>query len=256
MYYLRIDDLRMTLLRQVDGVPVFAERNIVPGAFSEVLGELASGFKADKLDVIVSGPMTIVPSEELPADPADNAAIFNTCFHFIDNTPRYVFSNEIPALRSHLLFAVKQPTYEAVMKQFADVPVQFVSSLTPLLRHFADRYDGSSRFRVYVNCRDRFIDVFVFDGRQLAVINSFPVSTPADAVYYILGFSKTVGFAVATTPYYIVGDSSMVGDLVNHLSRFAGRVSSHTIVDEFGSTPLTVNPHITYDLAAHVLCAL
>lgn len=255
MYYLRIDDLRMTLLRQAEGVPVFAERNIVPGAFSEVLGELASGFHADKLDVLVSGPMTIVPSEELPAAPADYAAIFNACFHFVDNTPRYVFSNEIPALRSHLLFAVKQPTYDAVTHEFADIPVNFVSSLTPLLRHFAGRQDAVSRFRVYVNCRDRFIDVFVFDGRQLAVINSFPVSTSSDAVYYILGFSKTVGFAVATTPYYIVGDREMADALVSQLSRFAGRVVSQTIVEEFGASPLTDNPHITYDLAAHILCA-
>lgn len=254
-YYLRVEDLRISLVSRTNGEFVIAERNVLPGAFAEALREFSSAFDAYRLDVIVSGPTTIVPSPEMPESPEQQDRLFNSCFRFVDNTPRRVFYNEIPALHSNLLFAVKDSVCNAIIEQFPEADIHFVSSLTPLLMRFSEQYDGSSRFRVYLNCRDNFVDVFAFDGRQLAVINSFPANTPADAVYYTLGFSKNVGLNVETTPYRVVGDKTMAQGVVKGLRRFASNASHQTPADAFGELELTHNTDISYDLAAYITCA-
>lgn len=255
MYYLRIDDLRVSLLCHADSTPVLVERNHIPGAFADVLRELSTAFTAEHLDVLVSGPTTIVPSSELPDAPGEQTAIFSSCFNFVDDVPREVFASAIPALYSHLLFGVKAPICQAIREQFAGGTVRFESSLSPLLRHFSEHYDTGSRFRVYLNCRQGFVDVFAFDGRQLVVLNSFPVSNVGDVVYYAIAFSKTIGLDMATTPFFVVGDTTMASSVVAHLGRFVSIVSTRSLVDEFGNSPLTQNATIPYDLAVHILCA-
>lgn len=256
MYYLRIDDLNATLLCTDGGRPVVVQRNIIPGAFPDTLAEISSAIDAQRLDVLVSGPTTIVPSSELEdTTPETQDIIFNSCFNFVDNTPRRVFYDDIPALHAHLLFAVKDNICNAIIEQFPTTELRFVSSLTPLVRHFSESYDGTSRFRVYLNCRDRFVDVFAFDGRQLAVFNSFPVSSISDVVYYALAFAKTIGFSPASTPYYAVGDNGKAADVVAHLRQFAHKATVLDITEELGKRPLTQNPDIPHDLVFHILCA-
>lgn len=255
MHYLHIDDVSISLLCPGIAAPTLKVRNIMPGALDEVLADLAADTAVRRLDVLVSGPTTIVPSEEFGGEENVRESLFNSCFNFVDNTPRCVFDNEIPALYSHLLFGVKQSTRAAILGAFPQAEVSFVSALTPLLRHFSAQHDGSCRFRVYVNCRKGFVDVFVFDAQQLAVLNSFPVNTASDAVYYMIGFSKTVGIELSVTPYFIVGDSVMAADIVGMLKRFAPLVETRSVTDEFGASPLTLNTNISYDLAAHILCA-
>lgn len=256
MYYLRIDDLNATLLCTDGGRPEVVQRNIIPGAFHDTLAEISSAIDAQRLDVLVSGPTTIVPSSELKdTTPETQDLIFNSCFNFVDNTPRRVFYDDIPALHAHLLFAVKDNICNAIIEQFPTTELRFVSSLTPLVRHFSESYDGTSRFRVYLNCRDRFIDVFAFDGRQLAVFNSFPVSSINDVVYYALAFAKTIGFSPVSTPYYAVGDNDKAVDVVAHLSQFAHNATVLDITEELGKRPLTQNPDIPHELVFHILCA-
>lgn len=256
MYYLRINDLQATLLCTDGGRPVVVKRNIIPGAFADTMAEISSAIDAERIDVLVSGPTTIVPSAELAVTtPEKQNLIFNSCFNFVDNTPRRVFYDDIPALHAHLLFAVKDNICNAIIEQFPTTELRFVSSLTPLVRHFSESYDGSSRFRVYLNCRDRFVDVFAFDGRQLAVFNSFPVGSVNDVVYYALAFAKTVGFSVNSTPYYAVGDGPKATEVVEHLCNFTHKATVIDLEKELGSHPLTQNPDIPHDLVFHILCA-
>lgn len=256
MQYLRLDDLSISMLSNTDSKPVLTSRTVLPGHFDTALAEFSAVANPGRLDVLVSGPTTIVPSAEIPEDPEEQALIFNSCFSFNDSTPRRVFFDEIPALKSHLFFAVKDNVCNAIIEQFPDAEVRFFSAITPMLRHFSENYDGATRFRVYLNCRNGFVDAFAFDGRQLAILNSFPVRSVSDAVYYALAFSKTVGFDVATTPYCIVGDETMATSIVEHLQDFAHNVVRGSLRDDFAASPLTLNNAIPYDLALHALCAL
>lgn len=256
MHYLRIDDQSISLLKGTDTKPVFTSRHVLPGTFGMTLAELTADTQPVHIDVLVSGPTTIVPSTEIPTTPEEQALVFNSCFNFNDNTLRRVFYDEIPALKSHLFFAVKDSICNAILEQYPDAEVRFISAITPMLRHFSENYDGTQRFRVYLNCRHGFMDAFAFDGRQLAILNSFPVRSVSDAVYYALAFSKTVGFDTATTPYYIYGDATMAKSVVEHLQDFAHNVVSGSLRDDFAASPITLNNEIPYDLALHALCAL
>lgn len=257
MYYLRIDDLRVSLLYHKDNIPIFSSTSVVQSSIDEALDELfAADMLPARLCVLVSGPTTIVPMAESPESPAEQSVLFNSCFCFRDDTPRRVLFDEIPALNSHLYFAVKADVCNAIINHFPDAQVHFMSAITPMLRHFSEKDDEAMRFRVYLNCRCGYIDALAFDGRQLVVLNSFPVRGVSDAVYYALAFSKTIGFEVASTPYIIVGDDTMAASLVDQLKSFAHNVLQGSLCDDFEHSPILHNTDIPYDLALHVLCAL
>lgn len=202
------------------------------------------------IDVLVCGPTTIVPDEELRHH--DATQLFNSCFCFTDDAERTVFTAPLPTLHSTLLYGVKTLHVEALHQEFSATELRFVPSLAPLLSHFAERYEASQQLRMYVNCRHRFIDVFGFDGRRLLFFNSFPVNSPDDAVYYVLALMQSLGFSASTTPCQIMGDQSMTSELLPRLQRFVKQVQGLKVKEYFDIPLLSPQTEVPFDLVAYV----
>lgn len=264
MLYLRIDDLRLMLLAPSDHQPTIIERNILPGRFPEVLHDLSSATTASHIDVLVNGPVTIVPTEELREMNAATQrsatnrttvaeTLYQSCFAFNEEAPRHVLENPLPSLRHTVLFSLHEEMYDAIQEQYADSEIRYISALTPLLRYFATQRDPVHRQRVYVYCRQRFIDVFAFEDRHLMLLNSFPVGSIEDAIYFVLTLSQSLGFDVKTIPFTLIGDRGMTSDLTQGLSRFVQRVDTATLSGHFVQSPYLDNPAVPYDLALHIV---
>lgn len=219
------------------------------------LRELVPDFNAyvrnSTVTVLVSGPATLVPVEEI--DEEDDAFIFNSCFSFTDHAQRNVCSDDLDSLRQRVVYGVPKSTVEAIQQEFRYPELRFVSTLTPLLQHFSGA-EGSRNadVRMYVNCRYRFIDVFAFSRQHLQLLNSFPVNTPDDATYYVLALLKTMGYSMAATPVNVLGDPSMADELSKCLSRFAKNVRQLDATKEFGNPCTASDFDVPCDLLAHV----
>lgn len=206
--------------------------------------------KHSPVTVLVVGPATLVPSEVVSA--ADDAFLFNSCFSFTNHADRNVYANEMPALRQRLLFGVMKSIEEAISQEFRYPDLHFVSTLTPLLEHFAERHRGDRGVQIYVNCRARFVDFFAFTGGRLQVLNSFPVNSVADASYYVVASMKTMDYSLADVPCRIMGDAAMTADLCKALRRFTANVETVDSAKEFGPVPMLNSVDVPLDLLAQI----
>lgn len=277
MTHLRIDDRHIGCLATCAATDEshYASHPYLPGDFADALGNIArdgasaelrmdgagsqsaaAGSNAEAgsaaVDVLICGAATIVPLDE--AEDNDEQ-LFGHCFHFSDDEPRVVFSNELPTLHARLLFGLRCSNYEA-LRQWADgAELRLYSSLTSLLKHHSVTFGETSRQRLCVNCRDRFVDVFAFDDTRLTLFNSYSVSGVTDIVYYVIAVANTVGINLSSVRCYVMGDRVTAENAISHLRRFIQKVSPVALPDDCASRAATSTSAIPYDLVLHTLCA-
>lgn len=275
MLYLRIDDNSlglasftlptdrereeaMTLGRVLPTEPTLAfRRHAVPTtpSFGETLRQIMSQHPEASGDggvhVLICGPVTIVPDGEVAAEKYEQ--VFRSCFSFSDSSDREVFATPVPMLHSTLLFGVKTSVVEALRRQFADVPLHIESALAPILNHFADHYEDNLRLRIFVNCRYRFIDVFCIDGRQLTLLNSFPVNGAPDIAYYAVAITRSLCLDTQSVPFLFMGDREMMTTALTELRRFAGDTQIVSASSELGVPyTATAQTEIPFELLARI----
>lgn len=221
------------------------------GELRELVPDFNAYVRNSPVTVLVSGPATLVPDDEIEAE--DDAFIFNSCFSFTDHAQRRVCSDHLVGLRQRLVYGVPKGAVEAIVQEFRYPELRFVSTLTPLLQHFAEA-EGSrdADVRLYVNCRYRFVDVFAISRQRLQLLNSFPVNTPDDATYYVLALLKTMGYGLATTPVGVLGEASMTAALAGRLSRFVRNVTLLDAAATFGNPSTALDVDVPCDLLAHI----
>lgn len=203
------------------------------------------------LEVIVNGPTTLVPVSEY--EDASESIVFKSCFRAASETPFRVLADNIPQLRTMLVFGVRQNMAESIAREFQDCDIHYTSAASLLLRRFAIHDFPKLHRRVYVNCREGFIDVVAFTERQLTACCTYEANTTYDAVYYILALSKALGFRTDETRYILTGSEAMAGGILSSLQRFVPDAVRRSLIDEFGLRPITRHPAVPYDLGLLLL---
>lgn len=275
MLYLRIDDNSlgiayftlpsarereeaMMLGRALPTDPVLTyHRHAVPTTptFGEtlrlILAQHPEASADEGVHVLVCGPVTIVPDGEVQEDQYEQT--FHSCFSFTDSSDRKVFDTPVPSLHSTLLFGVKSSVVNALRRQFADVPLHIESPLGPILTHFAEHYEDNLRLRIFVNCRYRFIDVFCIDGRQLTLLNSFPVNGAPDIAYYAVAITRSLRLDTQSVPFLFMGERELMTPALTELRRFAGDTQIVSASSELG-VPYATTAHadIPFELLARI----
>ena len=260
MLYLNIDDHKITALvsdTTETSAPVLLERSVMTDHYDEVLEEIAQACRDNhgvpaKMEVFVCGPITIAPTAEMITAPD---VLFSHCFDFTDKTQRKVCCDEIIDLYALLIFGVNSYVEESLFRHFPDTEIAFHSSLTPLLTVFSRSYEVQYRLRTYLHCREGFIDIFAFDGRSLTIMNSFPVCSVNDAVYYTIALSKSIGIDIYTMPFYVCGDKEMADALRQGMQQFAATVQDVDLLETLPSAYTLVKHQLPHSIAAHLSCA-
>lgn len=252
---IRIDEQYISVLDIAEGKVNFSEHVLSQDNPAEALYNACQGKVPDVVDVLCSGPFTLVPFEEYTQD---SERLLEHCYHLPHPTEQTVLTDFIPGLRSHIIFNIATPLLKVLSDTFPDTRINTSSTITPLLRLLFQHDAGKVRHRVYANCRQGHIDVMIFDEHKLIMLNTFETNTAADAVYYIIGLDKAIGLNLTTTPHFIVGNRNMTDGLASHLRRFITQVKILTSEDICpGDIVATTSEEIPLDLiAAHIIpCA-
>lgn len=207
--------------------------------------------KSGQMEVIVNGPTTLVPVSEY--EDASESLVFKSCFSVAGENAFRVLADNIPQLRTMLIFGVRQKVAEAIANEFQDCDVHYTSATSLLLRRFALHDFPLQHRRIYLNCREGFMDVAAFTERQLAACCTYETSTPNDAVYYTLALSKALGFKTKETRYILTGNNSLCKETLTALQHFVADTALRTLTDEFGQRPITRHPAVPYDLGLMLL---
>jgi len=207
--------------------------------------------KTLELEVLVSGNATLVPITEY--EEQSKEAFFQCVFSESEKSKFRVFSQVLPMVRSVLVSGARESICQAIEEEFRGAAITYDSTLSALIRHFAPISDNKHRFRVFIHCRFHFVDIFIFDGRNLTMLTSYEVGSAMDVAYFVLAAVKMQGLPLKDIPYYVIGDATMGAEVLEAMKNFTTHCKFTTLVDEFGDRPLTTHPAVSYDLAVRIL---
>lgn len=98
------------------------------------------------------------------------------------------------------------------------------SHLAPLTRYFAARPGRGNSVRAIANMRENSMDMLVLRGPRLLMANTFRVSRPTDALYYIMAARHSLGLDPQVDEMLLAGHQPMREELSPLLRRYIARV--------------------------------
>ena len=96
--------------------------------------------------------------------------------------------------------------------------------LAPMCAHFAELNAGAERSRMYVNMDDGSMDLAVYRDGALQSVNSFPLASHQDAVYYALNTWDSHHLDQMTDEIQVMGESEACAEIVPELREFVKHV--------------------------------
>ncbi len=226
------------------------------GRTEELLKEPAEG----SVRVMVCAPATYVPLAEFQEE--DCEAVYNLCFP--ENEQRRVFYDVAASANCVVLFSLQEQTCHSLEEAFGHV--YYMSSVTPLLRHFVEKGLGRSQKRFFVNAHGGVADVFVFEDTRLLLANTYRVRTAVDVAYYVFGIARQLGAGIAPSeevpaaagtdsyaPFYVMGRPGLLREICAELRKYAKNVRPVNPGAEFNRHVVAVTPGVPYDLVVSLL---
>lgn len=263
MRYLRINDTHLTMMVYEGSPesgkslnPLFEHRALRPphgfeANLRELCGVHEAFSQAQPTQVIVESLVTLVPLSEFEEEACDT--LYRFCVTGEDELQpaMRVFYDLLPASNAALLFALPEDTchdIEAVLGE-----VHYVSYLTAILQRLSTKTSVSFKRRVYVYCHDQKVDICIFEGTRILLLNTFEVQSPTDVAYYTFNLAQSLGLEKDKQPFIILGEEGKTQEIVKQLQLYVADVASLRLAAEYNRHPLTEIAIMPFDLATQIL---
>ena len=196
--------------------------------------------------LVAASPVTLVPLAHFREE--DCAALYGYCFP--ESQGCEVYYDVLPMANAVLLFALQRQLARTLEDAFGSV--HYVSALTPLMRHFADKSSQGGQ-RLYAYAAEGRLHLSVFEGGRLLMANSYRMQAPTDAAYYLLNMARRTGTDPQTATFYVAGSSDLRDAILGELRKYVRQVNAIHPAAEFNRHPVVRNKQVPYDLACFLL---
>ena len=196
-----------------------------------------------RVQALVTGAVTPVPLADFQEE--DSEVLYDFCFP--GEKKRRIFYDLLPTANVVLLFALEETVCHALEEAFGNV--HYVSSLTPVLRHFSTKGSAVQEKRLFAYLHEQAADIAVFEKSRLLLANTFHIHAPVDAAYYILNAAKQLGMPPLQTPFYLAGPAGQRDGVATELRKYATNVYPILPASEFNRHPVAATEGVPYDLA-------
>jgi hypothetical protein len=132
-------------------------------------------------------------------------------------SPSEIIVDELPGMKARMLTEVPSELLGFLRRTFNNPRI--CHSLTPLALYFKGKHPNRSRGKMMVNLRGEQLDVVILGDDAPLVINSYPVHSPMDAVYFVMACREGVGLS-AMDEIILAGDSESRAAVTPLLRRF------------------------------------
>lgn len=192
--------------------------------------------------VLVETPVCVVPLTDFQEE--DSEAIYRYCFS--PQEPGCVFYDTVPGCGHALLFALSQQMKHEICDFFPEVV--YLSSATPLIRHFACKSEGMRR--IFVSTENEKMFLAALDENKLLSACFYDIHAPLDAVYYIAYTARTFGLDLKEIPIFVSGRPERRDKICEVLSPYARNAVAVKPAAEFNRHPAAMDENTPYDLIA------
>jgi len=131
-------------------------------------------------------------------------------------------ADPLPSCTSQLIFSIPQELIQFLDEKYPST-YQVQHSFTSLINEF-QKQTGFGR-EVFVNIRDRYLQIFFFDNKELIFSNQFSFESDKDFLYYILLVFDQFKLNPMEVPLKIAGTLSDDSTIYNQLYRYIQQLS-------------------------------
>ena len=204
--------------------------------------------KHDKVEVLVNGPVTPIPLVEFQEE--DIESIYAFCFS--EHEDQRIFYDSVPATNTVFLFSLPEITCRTLEDIFG--AVRYQSCLTPVVQHFATKaLSTAAGKRMFVYTHDGAIDVVILEESRLIMLNTYPVRTLTDVVYYVFNLVSHLGMDIQGSPIFVTGQPVLRDPVVEELQKYANHVYPIHPSSEFNRNIVATTEGVPYDVVCGLL---
>lgn len=162
--------------------------------------------------------------------------------------------SDLPVLDTKLVYGVDQSLLKWIHTSYPSALIYH--SFAPFLlgcHHIMNLQKGH---QVFLNVKDRLLQIALFDGQQLIFCNTFPFQTSKDFIYHVMLIYDQFGLKPETNPVVLMGMIEKESEIYQNLYRYIRHINFLTLPNfmHFGDQATASKAHFYYDLFCLKLC--
>ena len=208
--YIRItsDDISFAIGKQVDDLHFSVHRLDRRVSFTinlrravEVEPLMAQEYAG--VEVIVSGAVIAVPLSDFREE--DCETLYDSCFRA--GHKHRVFYDTLPSANVVLLYAFDENCWRALKEKFGKV--LYISEQTNRLRRYSMLSSAASAKRMFLYLSHKKLEMSVFEGVRLLMLNTYDAKNADDVAYYALGVMEALGMLHSADSLVMIDGEAM-----------------------------------------------
>ena len=189
--------------------------------------------------VLVDSPVLTIPVAMFREEERDQLYHYT----FTRHDQFMVMHAVLPDLNAVAVFAVQKDLRQVLADRFGHVSYQPLMSA--VWRHMYQKSFTGQHAKLYCYYHDRKLEVFAFGPNRFKFQNTYAVTTPDDALYYVLSVWKQLGMDPQSDELHLAGT---MPELKDRALTFVKRVFASTPSGEFNRAPVTQIDGMPYDV--------
>jgi len=178
-----------------------------------------------------------------------------------DDYLAFLFSRKQGMTLSHLVsnttinvsYHIPESVYEFFIRSFTEP--KFIHYSAPMITYFTETVKKANSRQMFVNLREKGLDIFCFSGETFLLGNYFPCNNYREAVYYILLIWKQLQFNQLNDILHFAGHTVFKEELINNLSSYLSNIQCLTVSSDIFPEGIETGL-IPFELTAFSSCVL
>lgn len=200
-----------------------------------------------RVTVMVDSPVLMIPTDLFHEEVKEMLYRYT----FTNLEQQSVVHSVVPDLNAVAVFSIEKDVRQVLTDRYDTVILH--PATMPVWRHLYQKSFTGSRAKLYGYFHDRRLEVCSFGLNRFKFYNSYAVSVPDDALYYLLAVWKQLGMVPHEDELHLSGDIPEKNNLQEKAQQFVKRVFVCNPTGEFNRAPVTQIEGMPYDLMLHYL---
>ena len=209
--------------------------------------EVLSGKKWDKALVMLDSPHILVPIDEYKEQ--NKETMFR--YTMTDQENNAVLNTVLPSLNAVAIYALNKDLKLVLTDNFKDIKIRPVCG--PVWQYLQRRSMAGNAEKLYCYFHDAKVEIFSFRKNRFRFANTFPATSPADTVYFIMATWQQLTMNGQKDEIYLVGKPKEADRITDDLRRFVENVFWVKPSADFNRHPLTLQEGVPFDMIAMLL---
>lgn len=195
-----------------------------------------------RVQVMTDTPVLMVPIERFDENQLD--ILYNHAFS--NQQSQEIIYTVMPNLNAVAVFSINKDLKLVFTDHFSDV--RFHPLMQPVWNYLHNRSFTGNRRKLYAYFHDKKLEIFCFHQNRFKFVNSYEVTYPHDAVYFVLHVWKVLSYDARCDELHLAGNMPQQETMLEEMRRYVQNTYVINATAEFNHSPVTSIKGMPFDL--------